>query len=125
MSTTTRTVTRPVQIQVPTFKPKTPFDGKTLPLLGDTQLLKEASHVLITNWEGDATRVFLNKKPEDMHESWFEPNDKGSLSVFGLNMGGQVIFGMAQYKGDKRAENELERENHYFIKAMNKASRYS
>jgi hypothetical protein len=105
--------------EVPMFSAKgdtTEFE-KTLPLVGDTQLLKEASHVLVTNWDGDATRVFVGKTPADMHESWFNPNDKGSLSVFGLNMGGQVIFGMARYRGDSRADNELEREDHFFIKA--------
>tara|TARA_Y100000034_G_C6902213_1_gene417527 strand:+ start:2864 stop:3268 length:405 start_codon:yes stop_codon:yes gene_type:complete len=132
-TTATRFVTRQVEVEVPMFTPKgmsTEFE-KTLPLVGDTQIrpmsqiTERAVHCLVTNWDGDAERVFVNTKPHQLDQSWFTPNDKGSLSVFGLDAEGKVIFGMARYKGDPRAEDALDREDHYFIKTTNKASRFS
>lgn len=123
------TVTKQVEVQVPMFAPSRSkaVTGKKpdLPLVGDTQLLDKAEHCLVTNWDGDAQQVFVNVKPSRLDESWFEPNDKGSLSVFGLNNAGQVIFGMARYDGDPRSENEIENGAHYYIKATSKVSRFS
>lgn len=123
MDTVKRTVTRKVEIEVPTFKPVNVT--KAIPILGDTQLIEQACHCLVTTWDGDAQKVFIDKAPKDMEVNFFMPNDNGAFSVFGLNRHGGVIFGMARYDGDVHSKNELEREPHYCVKAMNKADRYS
>ena len=121
MATVTRTVTRQVEVEVPLFK--------GLPLVGNTgfgveRLLEQAIHCIATNWEGEAQKVFVSRKPADLDPSWFQPNDKSTLSVYGVNAKGDVIFGMACFEADPRAENELEREPHYFIEATNHTKRW-
>lgn len=116
MATLKRTVTRQVEIEVPTFM--------DLPLVGDSHLFQLAVHCVLTNWEGDVSKVLVNKTPNDLNHDDFMPNDKGTFSVWGVNSAGNVIFGMARYDADPKAEDELEREPHYYIKAANSTKRF-
>lgn len=113
MTTLKRTVTRQVEIEVPSFM--------NLPLVGDSHLLKFAVHCVSTNWEGEVDKVLFNKTPNDLHKNDFLPNDKGAYSVWGVDSKGNIIFGMARYEG-WNSNNELEREPHYFIRGSSSTS---
>jgi hypothetical protein len=103
-----------------------------LPLMGDTcgvvegvdKMLSRAVHCLVLTWEGDVEQLFTNTKPEELNSSWFTPNDKGTLSVYGVDKKGMVIFGMARYEGHLNSENKIEQSDHYFIKRMSKTNRF-
>lgn len=66
---------------------------------GDIELLKKCKQFIMLNWEGHAHRivnadVILNG---DLHLSWYDPCDKGGLSLFGVDATGKVICGMAYF----------------------------
>lgn len=110
-----RRVTITQEIEVPSFK--------GLPLVGDVELLDHARHCVSLNYNGGMDKIFVNTRPADLGEEWFRPNDKGSLSLFGVNCAGNVIFGMSLFEGDPKSA-DLEREPHYFIRATNEARHY-
>lgn len=72
---------------------------KDLEVKGATRLLKDCSKFILLNWEGQAMKILdaelvLGGK---LHLSWYEPCDKGGLSLFGVNKDGDIICGMSLY----------------------------
>lgn len=72
---------------------------KGIKVNGPTEVLRKCDKFIIVNWEGHATKIVnasmvLNG---EMDLSWYEPCDKGGLSLFGVDKKGDVICGMALY----------------------------
>lgn len=62
------------------------------------EILKLAVGAIHIDWDYKTDKVWTKISIDKIHESWFEPSDKGGLSVFGFNTKGEIIFGMALYE---------------------------
>jgi len=83
-------------------QPKLVYDVKTtvmyngMPVIGSPDLLQKAVQLLSCNYEGKVQQV-LNYGFDKVHMSFLEPGDKGTLSLFGVDQEGNVIFGCCYY----------------------------
>lgn len=86
-----------------------------IPLIGDAMhLIDKAAGWLVCNWEGHV--IWYSKKVPV--KDWFDPTDKGGLSVFGLDNNGKVMFGMVAYAGDRNTDNPIASKEHFYCKKV-------
>jgi len=90
-----------------------PAIGSGASMLHDNLFLQEIYQTLICNWEGAV--VALKGHPDSLDLHMFAAGDKGAPCVYGIDKNGLVVASITFFKGDKRAEIEEERSEHFYI----------
>lgn len=106
-----------MRVAVTTTETATTITLKDKPCLGpyaEKSLLSIGGIVSLT-WEGKVSKVFPVKSLEALHDSWFEPNDKGTAAFVAYNTKGDPIYAACLYKGSVNAETEEEKGPHYWF----------
>ena len=69
---------------------------------GNHALLKACKYFIMLDWNGYAVRVVHAQRilSGDFHLSYYNPCDKGGLSLFGVDVYDNVICGMAYFENE-------------------------